>query len=654
MNWMERDCSWEEIQKMLAKAEDVIDENMAGLERKEDDELIELRNKIKEDRNEFQERCRRGLGAGEREEIMSKFALAELKIATVFYNRKDKTEFALELIKKFKGEEFKLINDLEKFNIFGDASLTPERIVEGIVRREKNIYPFVKKYVEEQYVNLDSLMEKQDIDKYIRAGVRKHYERYLGKIKTAVMMYIQEHPGTWIMVFREIEEAIIKVLEVEQKRLQIEKEVNERILSDVRVKELESQLENIKNQRDNIEKNMIELERASMSKEFEKNDLLNKLDMLKKENENLAQISSKVVSDWNSKFAEIENMKKELMNKEMELLQEREKAKEEAKKIVDEELNALKNQKRELELKLQNYEDIKEKQKNDIKILEEKIKEHRDSLERGQVKRLVLRDEAVADEIDYIGRFDKKISENSEFYNRETDENIKVPSLSYNIYNFHFDKRNEIYNALAENLKEEINRIPTCPTSRYEIVKKRLFAEDERVMIVEARILNHWRFYGQLGLDTRTATLAELNDIVREVVNNSNYWNCYWVVCVASATGWDEKAINFAREFMQKNVSLLLLDLENGAMYCNRADEGIMKYLKIFEREFDVEKKRKCRDKIFEKKKDRRGVSLTEMVEEGYPRNIVKKVFHDLEDEKYGKILVDGKELIFRWNLEEE
>ncbi|CAD6494125.1 MAG: hypothetical protein CHKLHMKO_00632 [Candidatus Argoarchaeum ethanivorans] len=118
---------------------------------------------------------------------------------------------------------------------------------------------------------------------------------------------------------------------------------------------------------------------------------------------------------------------------------------------------------------------------------------------------------------------------------------------------------------------------------------------------------------------------------------------------IASVTGFDKKVLEhinsvaFHKNFVNRYVSLCLVDLETGEVFYNESDDRIKAYLPLFKPFFDEEKIRAIKKYVVGRLELKDFAVLERVVketadnsEEG--RMLAKKAFYDLEKEGIGKV----------------
>ncbi|ODS36910.1 MAG: hypothetical protein A7315_13815 [Candidatus Altiarchaeales archaeon WOR_SM1_79] len=644
----------DKINELLKPAKRVLDEDIASLKRWDEQDLIEIWNRIKSSYNTFMEDYSDTTPADIRQDTKSKFKFSMLKIATCFYvNERDIPGITT----MFSEKEMQFTPDIEEFKAFDILSV--DEIKGKIARSEGKLYEIAKKYAERGYKSMDKLLDDAQIQKDIMFAINKEYKNILKKIEISVLEYIKTHPMGIVGATTEISEAAVKVRESEEKRSAIVIKANEKIEA------LERELFGIKNDKTSLENKITQLENDSMRKEMTKDVLNSRIFELEKERDRLLDHYSGFESIWNSRLDAIEEKRNELMNTERELMLARDNYKknleEENKRKVEDELKKVEDMRNALSEKESELKNIKESLDNERNEIEEKLNALK-KISEGAVERLVMADEAKMHELNYIGRFNEKIYDlPMKIYNPIDKKEHTVNSWNVNEK---FTQEKQIVEAFRDKMRysEIIEHLPLGTRSLYKITEKKykFFGKEETKIVIEASVLNHWKKYGEFGLDTNPAELSELNSLLMRHIDKAEPGNYFHIIGISSPTGWSKKAkeyINsseFHKNFVDRHVSVCLIDPETGEIFYNPLDERITQFTYLFKPEFNTEKVEKCKTRIKEKLSIEDFLTINEVTEKekDFDAGIVKKAFHDLEKEGMGKFkFVEGVGLVFKKEL---
>ena len=202
----------------------------------------------------------------------------------------------------------------------------------------------------------------------------------------------------------------------------------------------------------------------------------------------------------------------------------------------------------------------------------------------------------------------------------------------------------------GDHVNTSVSNSPDKPwnvQSRYSVNEKMfgLFGGKLSKIIVEGVSLNHLEEFEKYNFDSRRANLADFLKTITPIIDKAEIGKYLHVIGIASPTGWDEKvqkeirSATFAHNYISRFVSICLVDSVTGEVIFNSADERISKFIEYFTPEFDREKVEKIRQYIIGRLAVKEYVVLDEAVAEiKEPKNIVNKVFYDLQHEGKGKI----------------
>ncbi len=312
-------------------------------------------------------------------------------------------------------------------------------------------------------------------------------------------------------------------------------------------------------------------------------------------------------------------------------------------KLSDEKREELEGREEKLKEREEELKTERERLEEKNRELGERLEKIKRGMEEARESRFVTRAEAKYMELNYVGRFETKA----------TTFPLTVPSpiegKEYRISSWaehsKFSDREWIGKELAGTLSkaEMDNEMPCNQRSVYCISKKRhIFSGSERRVVVEAIAFNHLQAYAQVGFDTKPLSLEEFTGILSKSIDNAEVGNYFHVIGIASPTGISEKireyhqSDDFHRRFINRYVSVCLVDPTTGEIIYNPTDAHISRFVDLFKPEFDVEKIERLKDFIADKFSTVDHVVLEDVAEETKEdRALVKKAFYDLEKEGY-------------------
>lgn len=638
-----KETNWDCMKTILKPVERIERKGLQDLLYEDEEKRIEFWNKIEEAREFYEENDSCGADSDMHKDMDSRFALARLKLATSLNGNGSYPN----ITKRFNETELGLFKIIEEFRFFDDYSI--DEIKDRIGRQDGKVYEIVKNHASKIETHRDNIFENPEIKPGIAIAIKNKLKERTDKIQEGVIEYIRLY-GI-VHTVDEVESAIQKVLESEQKRGQISSEVQEKL------NRLEEELEEAKqvsSMKDKLENKLVDMEKQLMQKDFEKELLNNKVNSIENENSSITDRYSALDDLLQNRINEVENKRKELEAKENEIGELKNNfqtdLKDENDRIIQEELDKITDMKSDI----QSQVDIIENEKLSLKLqkveIDEKIDAIKKAVEGGDLSnRFVPKDLAKLYEMDHIGRFDMKMHELPlSVTNPINGKTYKVKSWdgSYS----KIDDKNKIYDIFKNDMtvSEVETQVPLNVRSRYEIGERRfiLFGKKEPKTIIESMVFNHWKDYAKNGFDTRPVILSELNSILVRVINNAEKGKYFHVISIASPTGWDEriktyiKSEDFNKNYVSRYISICLVDNETGELIYNDADERIKDYIHLFEPEFDNERVLKCKEHIKKEHEYDDHTVLEDIIEEtGFEIHIVKKAFYELESEGYAKVI---------------
>lgn len=630
------------IDKVLKPVKRIERKGLQDLLYEDEKKRIELWNKLEEERDFYEDNDSCGADSGLHKDIESRFALTRLKLATSF----NENGTFPNITKRFNETELGLFKIIEEFRFFDDYTI--EEIKDRIGRKEGKVYEMVKDYSTKMESDRDHIFENPEIKPGIALAIKNLLKERTDKIQEAVIEYIRLN-GI-VITTKEMESAIQKVIESEQKRGQISDEVQEKL------DRLEDDLDEARqaaSMKGELENKLIEMEKQVMQKDFEKDILDNKLQMLENDKSSLGERYSALDYVLQNRINEVEDKRKELEAKENEIrelgnnLQTDLKA--ENNKIIQEELEKIRQMKNDIQSQVAGIENEKNSLKFQKAEIDEKFNEMKKAIEgNDSSNRFVPKDLAKLYEMDHIGRFDMKMHELPlNVTNPINGKTYKVKSWDGS--HSKTDEKDKIYDMFKNeiSISEVETQIPLNVRSIYVIGVRRfkLFGKKEPKTIIESMVFNHWKEYAKNGFDTKPVILSELNSILVHLINNAEMGKYFHVIAIASPTGWDERirtyieSDEFNKNFVSRYISICLVDNETGEMIYNKADERIKEYINLFEPEFDSEKVSKCKQYIIVEHEFDDHLVLDDIIKEtGLEMRLVKKTFRELESEGYGNV----------------
>lgn len=633
---------WDCVENVLKPVKRIERDGFQDLLYEDEERRVELWNRLEECRDFFKDNDACGADSNLYKEIESRLALARLKLATSL----NETSSFPDITKKFSEIELGLFKIIEEFRFFDDYS-TGE-IKDKIGRQDGKVYDIVKNYSTKIDTRREQIFENPEIKPGIAIAIKNLLKERTDKIQEAVIEYTQVY-GV-VNTTNQIESAVKKVSESEQKRDQISAEVQEKL------DRLEDELDDARSAaslKDDLENKLVEIEKQLIRKDFEKELFRNKIENLENEKGSIVDRYSSLEDVMRNRMQEVEEKQKELVAKEDEIHKLRSGIRSELRgendRILQGELDKIKQMRNDIQSQLAAIDDEKQLLESQREEIDDKFNEIKKAVEGGgSGNRFVPRDLAKLYEMDYIGRFDMKMHELP--LNMTNPVNGKKYTVkSWGDDHTKMDEKDMIYNLFKKemSISEIETQIPLNVRSRYEIWERRfkLIGKKEPTTIIEAMIFNHWKEYASNGFDTKPVILSELNSVLVRLINNAERGKYFHVIAIASPTGWDErikiyiKSDEFAKNYVSRYISICLVDNETGELTYNETDGRITGYIDLFEPKFDSEKVMQCKEHIKGEHNYDNHVALDDIINEtGLGMDIVKKAFYELESEGRGEV----------------
>jgi hypothetical protein len=634
------DVDYRELDRLLGPVDRILKGyDFISLKRTDEDERMEMWNRIEENRKRYEENFVANLEDDLVQSVSSKFSLAKLLLAAAA----DSNGEVNKITQMFGREELDLVEDFEKFRVFDLLSI--KDAIDKIKRKESGLYELIVDYYEKQYSNLDKILDSLEIRRDLQIAFRDRYLQRQRKIEEILSVAIRERLINPSEMRQEIEKTVLdRVKESEQRREEILKE------SELKIKDLESKiddLESIEIEKTSLKEQLSRLKADLVREGIEKESALRSLKSVESDRDHLNQRYTEIAGLLDEKMRGIEAKREELEKQRKELERERDeyrdKMEEEKQRIVENELkeiDILKNN-------LQNRENALKEEKRETELKKSEITEKLDQITdaiSGKSIRFVARDDAKLYELNHISRFDAKIHQFPlRLYNPLERKNYTITSWKNH---YRSDSREAIFTAGAMNTAEIEAKNPLNIRSVYLVEEKKFKLVGDRVkkIVIEAISCNHLKSYVAYGFDTSRATLSEFLITLSHSIERAEMGKYLHVIGIASPTGWDERVISeirsseFAHNYVSRYVSVCLIDSVTGDVYYNEADERIAGYIEFFKPIFDSEKVERVKNHIREIFKMKDYAVFTDVIDEtGEERSIVNKAFYDLAGAGEGK-----------------
>ena len=511
--------------------------------------------------------------------------------------------------KRFTQEELQLVDEILKYNMF--EIMTKDDILTKLYRRDTRVLELLKTY----YLGMDRWVEEQLNNPDIKLPLRYYFKKTWGRYKEKLNEAINEaNRYDW---FR----ALLEDWEKEKKEsVEAVKSIYEKKVDELRnhIKELTEAFEYEK------ERIVQEISRASMEEierlEREKQELIEKFE---KEKEELAH-----------RLIELKD--RELQEK---LQEELEKAREnmvkEVKRLEEEiQRKSIELKQKEMELKKKEIE-VTEKDQELRRKIEEVLKAS-ESIEKGS--RLIIREEARIQELNFLGRLKSKFK-----------EQVKLLGRTYKVEGVN-EKIGEDTSKFTSKLDEKT--LKNLPENRYlEIkLKEKKFLGSKEKLLLKGYYITRVEKLAEYGFDTNPLELADVNAYLIDARDSSKDGRT--ILLIASPLGFEErikKYVNsdqFHQNFYSENVSLLLLDVETGEVLYNPNDKYAKALVPLVRMELDEEVYTKVKECIKSKLAGRDYLPFSEVNECG-DETYIKKAFYEAAKEENGFVkYIDGFGLV--------
>ena len=582
---------------------------------------VAVYNELKKNRSYYEVNCARGLPFHEKNLRLGYFDLAMIKIAYSLKECNDSS--AAQILRDFTDDEYKAFSKLEEFILLD--YVTSEEISSALFNKQGKIYEVIKKWYDEEMYEYEKLLEPgtYKIRQTLGVALRNEYRNRFEKIKSGIIAYFSKDPGAPRQLFSDYEAVIRKQYEAEIERRKAEENI--RKIAEERVEELEKEIENLMEEKKKIDQYLSSLGVKGSS---------------------LEEKIKNIIGYLQGKIAELEEQKKALEAQKVELENYVNKVKNESKTIIESEIKRYEDTIRELTNEIKKYQDTISKLQMENLELQEKINQYKNISESTVA---VSNTEARIMEMNFIGRFQTKLSTlPRKFYDPIRGGEITVNSVkdyvilkSEDISSFNIDPK-------------ELHLYPHNTEVTYIVRKRRFLREDLRVVII-AKFLSHIENYVKKLADDKTVSLGDLLEYLSKYRDEAERTKNFYVIGIASPTGFDSKAKeyifsdDFKKNFLDLYLSVCLIDLLSGELIYNKLDDRIKDYVDVFEPELEAEKVSRAKELIKQKLMLTEAVTLTSVVQESkFSELIVKRAFYELEREKVGKIYKVKDEIVLK------
>ncbi|MHB8361506.1 MAG: hypothetical protein ACYDAO_08850 [Thermoplasmataceae archaeon] len=200
-------------------------------------ERIRKYRELEEFESKYESNCGQRMSQQVRNNDLSSFKLAQLKIA---YSLREDEKKGIQnpnvasITKRFTDDEYESLRLFDKFSKID--MLKDAEIATALVNKDEQIYRIIKEWYDEQMDTfldlLDPLSTTRIISGMISVGMRDRYNSRFDKIREGIIAYMKQDPGQLRKLFYNYEGMIKKMTEVEKKRTDIDSELRSLISSD--------------------------------------------------------------------------------------------------------------------------------------------------------------------------------------------------------------------------------------------------------------------------------------------------------------------------------------------------------------------------------------------------------------------------------------
>ena len=266
----------------------------------------------------------------------------------------------------------------------------------------------------------------------------------------------------------------------------------------------------------------------------------------------------------------------------------------------------------------------------------EKLQKARQQLQRGEIAVVVTALEARQREKNYISRFDTKVHRISKIWHPLRGQIIS-PSQPWSQLHQTTDDTETLMGLLHTGfLEEDVEQnMPFNMTSRYH-----LSGDSPKTpgIILEARVFAHLPTFVERGYDTQPATLAELDNLLDDIMQEAEKVQSAYLLGIASPTGWTAEAQDYVATgeagstFHHRLVLPCLVDLAELQVYHNPADDRLTPLVSVFAPRLSTEEVARAIAYVDRALLSSSGVSVQEAhAETGIEETLIQQAFEKLE-----------------------
>ncbi len=573
----------EECEELLNKI--VVLESMDIRDISEKDYEWRLRkvNDVKEAYNRFEDGCAIHFDRDMRQSLIAKFEFSLLKIAYASKLAGESHGAMADFINKYSEDEMQGVEKLENFS--GIDALSAANIKEALERKEGKIYEIIKQWYNSQMYEFNLLIDAAPQSKMrnsIKRALIEKYNQRFQVIREGVIQYMSYDAVAPAKLFNQYDDVVSKFYEAQNNWDNIISSFNA-----IPITEIERKYNNVEG---NETDGMVRIKKLEESIR-DANDVKTILEKIK----NLQAVT---IEDHKSLLNDIETRANELsmlIDRGNELVRQTEmrattQVDQKAKSIYTSQADYLRKRVSEIKVTLDRLQELLENIRIHIVVLEEAHEKYETHYEAQKSGDLVRIDDAVADGINFIYRFRRKMEELIPFSINDIKNNglIKISEQE--------DLNSAMY---VRTNPEDENTVVNY--TFYSFIKKRILGETLHAFLGFV-FWTRKSLYQHEFVDSRPMSLAEFLDVYRTVHDEVGSASMTAYVGIYSPTGFEERVISRIRgdaKMFTENIFLYLID-QGSVEYKpgNGAPDEVIG--NIFNLQLGAEKEEKARGTILE------------------------------------------------------
>jgi methyl-accepting chemotaxis protein len=661
------------FQELVNPQEVVLGEDLASLQKMPERSRIERYNELKSNEEEFLWEFNQDhpefLTSAERDQVRSRFRLARLKLAASLY---DEAALPEPLSDDFIEPELQAVVDFDRYKKF-DA-LSEEQIEEKIRRMEGEVYELVTEYHSTQLSDLHALLDNPDVQQDVMEALLEEYEERFEKVRQGFFVYV-ETQGLEHLV-ETIEDAVRAVSDARDERTAIRSALEDELEG------MDAAVGDLPAEEHALDAEIRDIERRLASPSADLESVHSDLQRLRERREAVARTYDTAIEQVDENAERIGDLNGRLGDRIQELESVREEtlesdtdAQAEAVNLIEHELEELRSERDDLKAELDRLEAHREGIEADREHLGDRQADLEYRIERMEssfpeeddtgglpAKDAVTASLARVMEMDYLGRFDITLNETDMIH--LPDQDFEPPEGYWESRN---ERRSEWARVLGEDDTVDPAEYPANRAARYEITDSRyLGLAREMAAVIEAVVVSDLEAYAANGFDTAPAGVDDLLGYVEQAIHESESEGVTYLLGVASPTGWTDRVRDeimagegddgvLSRARFGRNVSVVLVDLQDGSLHYDEADAVAADNSHLFEPPVHDDRIETCLQTIREEYVGdvaEEHVLFQELVDDhGYEPPVVKRSFNQLEAEGVGdQLMIDEYGLSLDFN----